>query len=551
MAGRNTIDGSIASHLPQEIVLNIFRRLPVSDIKACRSVCRSWAWSASILLSDLTFLNLKVALKDTTALEFLSTLSIATFKSVKLRKISIAFSSDAMAANWLWGPVLTTSNSLTLEKCSVKERDFFRVLTHCLGRANEDDLSQHFKFYGMPDSSTDIRCHESVNNELKTASNLTSLSLIDCRDLFMSGGLMEQPSDMIIASLVLSNVTRLDISRNAYMTDVMFQRLVRCMPELETLILNETNIQHHPGIYKKFYPEHVIQGSADSPDEEEQSSRIFNSPSIFTFGCLLQYLQSKNLKIAELGLQGTNLPDGMIQEISNIPGLKLKCLDVSKNSGIKQGGMMHLAESQSCHLKELDISFCRRITMDYSSQLLRIFENLSNLTTLVIQGISCTRGFDECLLFLKHLEHLDITDCDIPARHLADGIIKPLEDASSIIASFPSSKVDTDDQSNIDSRMTNRDPRNFITFRPIFCRDIKSLTNPGFVTSQNIDIFIYFKSRMAAPIKFHRTNFFPFHIFAINSSLKYSFCRFSTDAICAIPSISPTIIILNFINTSN
>ena len=460
MAERKPIDGSIASQLPQELMLNIFHRLTVSDIKICRCVCRSWAWSASVLLSDLTFLNFKVALKDTTTLDFLSTLSITTFKSLKLRKISIAFSSDAMAATWLWGPVITASNSLTLEKCSITERDFVRVLTHCLGKTNRDDLSQHVNFYSISDSTNDTRGHKSANNELKSTSNLRHLALIDCRDLFMSGGLMDQPSDLIVASLVLSNVTTLDISRNTYMTDVMFQRLIRCMPELETLILNETNIQHHPGIYKKFYPEHVIQGSADSPDEEVKNSRIFNSPSIFTFGCLLQYLKSQSIKITALGLQGTNLPDGMIQEISNIPGLKLKSLDISRNPGIKQGGMMHLTESQSCHLQELDFSFCRRVTMDYTSYLPLIFENLSNLTKLVIQGISCTRGFDECLLFLTHLEHLDITDCDIPARHLADGIIKPLEEASSLTASFPSSEVNTDNRSNIEEGMTNRESGN-------------------------------------------------------------------------------------------
>ena len=414
MAHQHTTKGTISSQLPQELLLNIFQRLPVSDVKVCRCVCRSWAWSASILLADSTFLNFKASMKDEFHQKYLSSLSIATFKSIKLKKVSIGFSSDTVAANWLWGPVITSSTCLTLEKCSLTERDFIRIITHYLGR----DFRKH------------LTANDSENKDVKVVSTLKSLALIDCRDLFMSGGLMDQPDDMKIGHIAFCNVTSLDLSRNTYVTDLMFQRLVCCMPQLETLILNDTNIQHHPGIYKKFYPEHVIQGEEEIPEEEERVSRIFNSPSIFTFGCLLHYLRSTDIKITKLGLQGTNLPVRMINELFNIPSLKLKCLDISKNPALRQEGISYLTERHKSHLRELDLSYCRRIAMDYNSDLLRIFENLSNLTKLIIHGISCPRGFDECLAYLKQLEYLDLTDCDIPARHLADGIVKPLEEAS-------------------------------------------------------------------------------------------------------------------------
>ena len=134
------------------------------------------------LLSDLTFLNVKASLKDTISEEFLSPLSIATFKCLKLRKVSIAFSSDAIAAKWLWGPIVASSKSLTLEKCSITERDFVRFLTHYLGI----DFTGH------------LRGNRSILEEKKSASTLRSLSLIDCRDLFMSGGLLDQPDDLKI-----------------------------------------------------------------------------------------------------------------------------------------------------------------------------------------------------------------------------------------------------------------------------------------------------------------------------------------------------------------
>ena len=424
--------------LPQEILINIFERLSVSDIKVCRTVCRSWAWSASIQLAERSFLNFKESLKDISTTDFLSSLSIATFKHVRLRKVSISFSSDSMARKWIWAPVVAGSTSLTLDKCCINERDFIRIITHCIH-------SDYVDYTTTKNEYSSDRDPYATNSEQPKTSKLKSLSLVDTREMFMSGTLMNQIEDQEIGFLALSNVTKLDISRNSYMTDVLFQRLVSSMPNIETLILNEISIQHHPGIYKKFYPEHVAQVGGDGVHDvssEKEDQRIFDSPSIFTFGCLLQYLKNKAENIKVLALQGTNLPDAMVQNISTIPQLKLRSLDISKNLGIKQVGMRQLAISQRDHLTELNVSLCRRIAMDYNPNLLVIFENLSSLTKLVLHGISCPRGFDECLLHLKNLEHLDITDCDIPARHLADGIVKPLEDAEMLEKSLPKREIE-------------------------------------------------------------------------------------------------------------
>ena len=284
--------------LPQEILINIFERLSVSDVKICRSVCRSWAWSASIQLAERSYLNLKESLKDTSTTDFLSSLSIATFKHIRLKKVSISFSSDSIARKWLWAPVVAGATSLTLDKCCINERDFIRIITHCV-------LSDYVDF---PTNNTDCSSDRNLyatNSEQAKTSKLKSLSLKDTRELFMSGTLMSQLEDQEIGFLALSNVTKLDISRNSYMTDVLFQRLVSSMPNIETLILNEISIQHHPGIYKKFYPDHMAQmGGAGLHDisSEKEDHRIFDSPSIFTFGCLLQYLKNNRDWEHRLGL---------------------------------------------------------------------------------------------------------------------------------------------------------------------------------------------------------------------------------------------------------
>ena len=468
MASKKDIDADLASCLPQEILMNIFQLLTVSDIKVCRCVCRSWAWSSSIKLSEASHLNLKHAMKHTSSIEFLSALSIATFKSLKVKKVSIAFSSDEIAAKWLWGPVLAGTSSLLFDKCCVTERDFIRILTHVIHTEKQESTSQ------ITYSNTSSQEQYQNDTKIRESARLKSLSLIDTRELFMSGVLMSNPSDMEIGHLALTNVISLDISRNSYMTDILFQRLVSCMPKLETLILNETNIQHHPGIYKKFYPEHVTQNSPhndDNSENKQQDNRIFNSPSIFTFGCLLQYLTNKATNIRHLSLQGTNLPDVMVQNISSIPQLRLNSLDISKNLGIKQAGMKKLAELQGSTLRELNVSFCRRIAMDYNPDLLQTFEFLSRITKLVLHGISCSRGFDECLLFLKNLEYLDITDCDIPLRHLADGIVKPFEEANLLRSRLTAS---SDDNAEKQKSLSSDQPKETLD-----CKDNTTTSEEG------------------------------------------------------------------------
>ena len=161
-----------SSILPQEILINIFERLSVSDVKICRSVCRSWAWSASIQLAERSFLNFKESLKDTSTIDFLSSLSIATFKHIRLRKVSISFSSDSMARKWIWAPVVAGATSLTLDKCCINERDFIRIITHCV-------LSD---YVDSQTTNTDCRSDRdpyAINSEQPKTSKLKSLSLIE------------------------------------------------------------------------------------------------------------------------------------------------------------------------------------------------------------------------------------------------------------------------------------------------------------------------------------------------------------------------------------
>ena len=49
-----------ATNLPPELLSNIFSRLALSDVKICRMVCRSWGWSASRRMAEMSSLDFRV-----------------------------------------------------------------------------------------------------------------------------------------------------------------------------------------------------------------------------------------------------------------------------------------------------------------------------------------------------------------------------------------------------------------------------------------------------------------------------------------------------------
>jgi hypothetical protein len=350
----------------------------------------------------------------------ISPMSLAAFKSLRLRQVCVSFSSDSIASRWIWGPIIGQLSVLILEKCRITESDFIRILRHCVGSSEE--LAQK--------STTHFNYEEerSIDTSSEQCSNLKSLSLIDTRELFRPGTFLSEPDDKSIVSRALSRLTKLDVSDNSYMTDALFGRLITCSPNLKTLKVNRISIQHHPGIYKKYYPRIDMSQLQNS---QEKDVPQFNSSSIFTFGCLLHYLTHNVVQLKTLGLQGTDLPDTLLYRLSSLPNLCLYSLDISRNLGIKQSGMKYISLNQGNYLKELNISYCRRISMDYDPTLIQIFKHLSGLKKLVLWGLSFPRGFDECVSQLPSLEYLDIRDCDLPTKHLADGIVKVLEDCES------------------------------------------------------------------------------------------------------------------------
>ena len=101
---------------------------------------------------------------------------------------------------------------------------------------------------------------------LKQLTNLTNLAIVNAREVLISGGFLSHDIDRKDIRESLVHVTSLNLSSNSpYLSDLLFNRILECIPNVQSLTLANINILSHSGIYKKYYPESV---------------KHFNSPSV-------------------------------------------------------------------------------------------------------------------------------------------------------------------------------------------------------------------------------------------------------------------------------
>ena len=89
----NQESDNIAANLPPELLSNVFSRLRLSDVKICRMVCRSWGWSASRRMAEMSYFDFRgqdeiIQNHDSSTPQYLlsSPMSLVAIKSLRLRK---------------------------------------------------------------------------------------------------------------------------------------------------------------------------------------------------------------------------------------------------------------------------------------------------------------------------------------------------------------------------------------------------------------------------------------------------------------------------------
>ena len=279
------------SILPREILSQIFSHLTLSDQLQCNLVCQQWHWA----FLDPNLHDGKTVLKFANDEVFLQSLDLLlksdvtqAIRHLAFEKINVNLFSVRPIQDW--SLVLSKIRFLTLIDASI---------------ASELELVQL----------------------LKSTANLNGLRINYARDIFISGGFLSSQSDREELRSVLSKVCFLDLSVNSpYLTDQIFNRITYCTPNVSDLVLDNTKILNHSGIYKKHYPASVVS---------------FDSPSVLTWRNIFRYLVENAENFKSLSFYNSGIPSSGLIDLSHSEKLRLLALNIGKCSDITLGKVLN------------------------------------------------------------------------------------------------------------------------------------------------------------------------------------------------------------------
>lgn len=337
----------------------LFKYLPNSDRKAASETCQSWYTAAN----DHSFMKKKVAVFYKSPLSDDNSSPIQIFENSSLTHYNYNFIEVEIPnkLNGFWEQMGEHIRSLTLRNCDICEKVFAFILQKC--------------------------------------TKLEVLNIQSCRELFMSGRLLEGKTEGLLLDS-LEQLRSLSLSGNQYLTDALFNRFITAAPALEQLNLSACSLQFHLGLVKKFYP----------PDSD-----IFQNPSesVLTFFFVMQFITSRAENIKHLLFSNTLIDGSALKLLSETKDLKLQSLALHSCDQLTNTGIMALTAHQTS-LKELDIGLCSRVT---DSSLVHICKNLVNLEYLNIQRCRAVTDLGIAEIGkLKKLKSLNISQCELTTK---------------------------------------------------------------------------------------------------------------------------------------
>lgn len=231
---------------------------------------------------------------------------------------------------------------------------------------------------------------------LEKCANIEGLAVQSCKELFMSGRLLEGKTEGLLSNS-LENLKILSLSGNQFLTDALFDRFVSAAPSLEELNLSGCSLQFHLGLIKKFYPPTID---------------IFQNPSesVLTFYFIWQFIKARAKNIKRLLFSKTLIDGSALKLLSETENLQLQSLEVHLCDQLTNTGFLALTTHQTT-LRELDVSLCTRVT---DVTLVHISKNLVNLEYLNIQRCRAVTDLGVAELHkLKKLKSLNISECEL------------------------------------------------------------------------------------------------------------------------------------------
>ncbi len=358
-------DLSPVSALPAEVLVHVFDFLPPSDVLQCSLACRAWA-AASAHAHRGLHRRVRVVLHgDEQLAEAVGVFSSShgdgrpTFSRFDVSDASLSPPSPG------WLSLLPGLTGLTLRRCSVGEKDLAAMLARC--------------------------------------PRLRRLALVDMREVFISGNFLSSPEEAARARAALGNLVELDLSSNQYMSDTLFDNVISCAENLESLVLDRCRI--------------VTTGSAGA----SYNPALYPN-TVFTFRCLLRFLGRRAGKLKRLSLYGTSVDGVAVQDMARVEGLALEEVNLGRCSAVSQESVLDLARANAGSLRALNLDYCRRVLMDYPATSLSIFQEMAEVRRLSLRGNTVPVILGSCLAQLDRLEELDCSELDSLGRYLCEGL---------------------------------------------------------------------------------------------------------------------------------
>ncbi|XP_013926395.1 PREDICTED: F-box/LRR-repeat protein 20-like isoform X1 [Thamnophis sirtalis] len=335
--------------LPVEVITYILNFLPISDRKEASLVDRTWYFAAQDSLRQENVLyNIPATSASLGTIRSLAQRHVYNVKMANLDSSTTSRDVVKCTANYL-GPHL---RSLCLNGSCLTEASFEELLLAC--------------------------------------PNLIALDLSGCNSIFMSGTLLSKKEILLQAQEALANLQELNMSSVRYLSDLTFNRLTSCCPQLAKLALARCHITFEFDSYS--------------------GSHNYNSSALLSFRNLVHFLGRRAAGVKSLDLSGTNINGQAMRTLVQVGNLQLQEFILQACRDLTNEAVSVLCQHQP-HLTTLDLSGCSELSdqagLAISSRLFALqclrLGKLPRLTDAGFQGIS----------HLKHLQSLDVSECSL------------------------------------------------------------------------------------------------------------------------------------------